>query len=128
MGTKRNTLMSSAWCRSKLLTADCFCVELCGDAEFKLWLMGRLWPNYGTLRLCAWNSARFSPAVQLLQNIITLILQCKICIYLCVFPCNCQHFSAQQQMFLVTTKSTAIFQCCCCDHKLCWCIVLAVSF
>ena len=38
--TKRNTLMFSAWCQSKLLTADYFCVELSGDDKFKASLAG----------------------------------------------------------------------------------------
>ena len=40
--TKRKTLLFSAWCQSKLLTADCFCIELSGDAEFKASLAGQL--------------------------------------------------------------------------------------
>ena len=38
--------MFSAWCQAELLTADCFCIEPSGDAEFKLSLEGQLWPNY----------------------------------------------------------------------------------
>jgi len=37
--------MFSAWCQSKLLTADWFFIELSGDAEFKASISGRLWPN-----------------------------------------------------------------------------------
>jgi len=40
--TKRNTLMFSEWCQSELLTADCFYIELSGDAEFKVSLARRL--------------------------------------------------------------------------------------
>jgi len=40
--TKWNTLIYIAWCQSKLLTANCFCIELSGDAEFKASLVGRL--------------------------------------------------------------------------------------
>ena len=40
--TKRNTLMFSAWCQAELLTADCFCIELSGDDDLKMWLAGGL--------------------------------------------------------------------------------------
>jgi len=59
--TKRNTLMFSAWCQSKLLTADCFCIELSWDIELKASLAGRLWPNYEVLRLCTGDSMHIEP-------------------------------------------------------------------
>ena len=48
--------MFSAWCQSKLQTADCFCIELSGDAEFRASLEGQLWQNYETLKLCTGKS------------------------------------------------------------------------
>ena len=50
-----NVLMYSAWCQSKLLTADCFYIELYGDAVFSASLMGRFSPNYEKLSLCTWK-------------------------------------------------------------------------
>jgi len=40
--TKQNTLIFTAWCQSTLLTADCFCIEMSGDSDFKRSLAGRL--------------------------------------------------------------------------------------
>ena len=54
--TKRNTPMFSACCQSKLLTAECFCIEMSGEAEFKASLAERLSSNYEKMRLSTWKS------------------------------------------------------------------------
>jgi len=48
--------MFSAFCQSELLTADCFCIELSGDDEFKASLAGQLSAIYETLRFLTWKS------------------------------------------------------------------------
>ena len=94
--TKRNTLMFSVWCQSKLLTADCFCIEMSGDAAFKSSIDGRILPNCETLRLSA------GTVLELHDSLCTCHVFNKyyknstcsnICLCLFVLPCNFHHSS-----------------------------------
>jgi hypothetical protein len=74
-----------------LLTADWFCVELSGDAEFKASLAGRLGLNYGNLRLRTVKS-KARRVLELHES----FSSCQICtkyykIFICnvIFPFSC---------------------------------------
>ncbi len=89
--TKRNTLMFSVWCQSKLLTADSFCIELSGDVQFKPSIAGRILPNCETLRLSTGtvrnarrvlelHDIQFLQMPNLYKTLPKLNLQCNICL------------------------------------------------
>jgi len=56
--------------------------------------------------VACWKCMTVSPDVHFEQNITNVKSAAQLSLCLCVLSWNCQHSSALQQMFLITTNST----------------------